>query len=282
MNVANLVVFLMIVVRCAAIEAEVKTVEWGRSSDGQKVEIYTLESAQVEVRAMSYGARLVSIRTADRIGQMSDIILGYDSLQEYLNDTTHVGGVVGRFGNRIASGTFSIDGKSYHVPLNNGRNALHGGPVGFDQLVWKGREVSNGVEFSLISKDGNMGFPGNLTAKVRYTLKGNSLRIDYSASTDKATVINLTNHAYFNLTGNDKKDILSEEVMLNADSYTPINADLIPTGEQASVAGTPLDFRHATAIGSRIEEPNEQLRLAGGYDHNFVLNGRRGGVKASR
>jgi aldose 1-epimerase len=163
--------------------------------------------------------------------------------------------------------------------LNNGRNALHGGPVGFDRLVWKGREISNGVEFSLISKDGDMGFPGNLTARVRYTLNGNSLRIDYSASTDKATVINLTNHAYFNLTGNDKKDILSEEVMLNANSYTPINADLIPTGEQASVAGTPLDFRHATAIGSRIEMPNEQLRLAGGYDHNFVLNGRRGEMK---
>jgi aldose 1-epimerase len=279
MNVANLVVLLMIFIQCASIEAEVKVVEWGRNSDGQKVEIYTLRSAQVEVRAMSYGARLVSIRTADRTGQMADIILGYDSLQEYLRDTTHVGGVVGRFGNRIANGTFSIDGKSYHVPLNNGRNALHGGPVGFDRLVWKGQEVSNGVEFTLISKDGDMGFPGTLTAKVTYTLIGNSLRIDYSASTDKATVINLTNHAYFNLTGNNKKDILSEEVMLNANSYTPIDADLIPTGEVASVAGTPLDFRRATAIGSRIEEPNEQLRLAGGYDHNFVLNGRPGEVK---
>ena len=281
MNVAYLVAFLMIVIQSAAIKAEAKTVEWGRTSDGQKVEIYTLKSAQVEVRAMSYGARLVSIRTADRVGQVSDVILGYDSLQEYLHDTTHVGGVVGRFGNRIANGTFSIDGKSYHVPLNNGRNALHGGPVGFDRLVWKGREVSNGVEFSLISKDGDMGFPGNLTARVRYTLNGNSLRIDYSASTDKATVINLTNHAYFNLTGNDKKDILSEEVMLNANSYTPINAYLIPTGEQASVDGTPLDFRHATAIGSRIEMPNEQLRLAGGYDHNFVLNEASAGLRCS-
>jgi aldose 1-epimerase len=272
-------VALLIIVNNVVTKAEVKKVEWGRSSDGQTVDIYTLRSAHVEVRAMSYGARLVSIRTPDRDGQMSDVILGYDSLQEYLNDTTHVGGVVGRFGNRIANGTFSIDGQSYHVPLNNGRNALHGGPIGFDRLVWRGHEVPNGVEFKLISGDGDMGFPGTLTARVRYTLNGNSLRIDYSATTDKATVVNLTNHAYFNLTGGDKKDILSEKVVLNANRYTPINADLIPTGEEASVAGTPLDFRDDAAIGSRIDKPNEQLRLASGYDHNFVLNGKYGEMK---
>ncbi|MCU1247778.1 MAG: Aldose 1-epimerase [Edaphobacter sp.] len=279
MKVVLWVAFLIIVVRGAATEADVKKVEWGRSSDGRTIEIYTLRSAQLEVRAMSYGARLVSIRTPDRNGQVSDVILGYDSLQEYLNDTTHVGGVVGRFGNRIANGTFSIDGQNYHVPLNNGRNALHGGPTSFDRLVWKGHEIPNGVEFTLISRDGDMGFPGNLTARVRYTLNGNLLRIDYFATTDKATVLNLTNHAYFNLTGSDKKDILGENVMLNANSYTPINADLIPTGEQASVAGTPLDFRHAAAIGSRIDKPDEQLRLAGGYDHNFILNGKNGEMK---
>jgi aldose 1-epimerase len=278
MNVALCVALLMIVSN-GVTKAEVKKVEWGRSSDGQTVEIYTLRSGQVEVRAMSYGARLVSIRTPDRGGQMSDIILGYDSLQEYLSDTTHVGGVVGRFGNRIAKGMFSIDGQNYHVPLNNGRNALHGGPIGFDRLVWEGHEVPNGVEFTLISGDGDMGFPGKLTARVRYTLNGNLLRIDYFATTDKATVVNLTNHAYFNLTGSDKKDILSEKVVLNANSYTPINADLIPTGEQASVSGTPLDFREDTAIGSRIGKPDEQLRLAGGYDHNFVLNGKDGEMK---
>jgi aldose 1-epimerase len=279
MNVAPWIALLILVFRGVALEAEVKKAEWGRNADRQQVEIYTLKSAQIEVRAMTYGARLVSIRTPDRAGQMSDVILGYDSLQEYLHDTTHVGGVVGRFGNRIGNGTFSIDGKNYHLPLNNGRNTLHGGPLGFDRLVWKGSEISNGVEFTLISKDGDMGFPGNLTAKVRYTLKGNSLRIDYFAWTDKATVLNLTNHAYFNLTGSARKSILNEVVILNADRYTPINADLIPTGEQASVDGGPLDFRHATPIGLRIEEPNEQLRLAGGYDHNFVLNGRDGKMK---
>jgi aldose 1-epimerase len=261
-------------------QGEVKMKVWGHTAEGTAVPIYTLTSAQIEVRVMAYGAKLVSIRTPDRAGKVADVVLGYDTLQGYLDDTkTHFGSIVGRFGNRIALGQFSIDGKAYQVPVNNGRNALHGGPMGFDRYVWQAHEVKDGVEFTHVSPDGDMGFPGTLTAKVRYTLEGNTLRIDYSATTDKATVLNLTNHAYFNLRGDDKGDILGQQMELNADKYTPVNADLIPLGELASVAGTPLDFRKPAIIGARISDDNEQLKLGGGYDHNFVVNGSAGTLR---
>jgi len=272
-------VLLLFMGLTVAAQAEVTKAVWGHISDGTSVEIYTLKSKNLEVRAASYGARIVSIRSPDRDGKMADVALGYDSLQNYLDDRTHVGTVVGRFGNRIANGSFSIDGKTYHIPLNNGRNALHGGTIGFDRYVWTGHQVPEGVEFTLVSPDGDMGFPGTLTAKVRYTLKNDELRIDYFATTDKSTVVNLTNHSYFNLNGDDRGNILGEVVMLNADRFTPVNSELIPTGEQAAVKGTALDFRHEMAIGTRINGADEQLKLAGGYDHNFILNGAPGQLK---
>jgi aldose 1-epimerase len=263
-----------------AAQGEVKMSIWGKTEDGVAVPIYTLKSAQIEVRVMAYGAKLVSVRTPDRTGKMADVVLGYDSLNEYLNDTsTHFGSIVGRFGNRIALGKFSIDGKSYQIPINNGVNALHGGPIGFDRHVWDAKEVPNGVEFTHVSPDGDMGFPGTLTAKVKYTLAGGTLRIDYSATSDKATVVNLTNHAYFNLRGDDQGTILDEKLELNADRYTPVDSGLIPTGVLAPVAGTPLDFRKPEVVGARINSDFEQMKLGGGYDHNFVLNGNAGTLR---
>jgi aldose 1-epimerase len=258
-------------------QGEVKMSIWGHTAEGVAVPIYTLTSGQIEVRVTAYGAHLVSVRTPDRTGKMADIVLGYDSLQGYLNDRkTYDGAVVGRYGNRIALGKFTLDGKTYQIPVNNGVNALHGGPKGFDQYVWQAQEVPDGVEFTHVSPDGDMGFPGTLTAKVKYTLKGSTLRIDYSATTDKATALNLTNHAYYNLHGDDKSNILDQRIEIDADRYTPVDAGLIPTGELPPVAGTPMDFRKPEAIGARINADNEQLKLAGGYDHNWVLNGKIG------
>jgi len=273
-------VFVIAVLFMAVAHAEVKMSIWGHTAEGVAVPIYTLTSAQVEVRVMAYGARLVSIKTPDHAGKMADVVLGYDTLDGYLNDTkTGFGAIMGRFANRIALGRFTIDGKTYQIPLNDGRNALHGGPVGFDSYVWKAREVPDGVEFSHVSPDGDMGFPGTLTAKVRYTLDRNTLRIDYFATTSRATVLNLTNHVYFNLRGNDLGTILDERMELNADLYTPTEAEQIPTGELATVAHTPFDFRKPTIIGARINDANEQLRVGSGYDLNFVINGAAGALR---
>jgi aldose 1-epimerase len=273
-------VFMMAMALTAVAQGEVKMSIWGQTKDGVAVPIYTLKSAQIEVRVMAYGAKLVSVRTPDRAGKMADVVLGYDTLDEYLSDSsTHFGSIVGRFGNRIALGKFSIDGKSYQIPINNGANALHGGPMGFDRFVWDAKEVPGGVEFTHVSPDGEMGFPGTLTAKVKYTLSGSTLRLDYTATSDKATVVNLTNHSYFNLRGDDQGTILDEKLELNADRFTPVDAGLIPTGILAPVAGTPLDFRKAEVVGSRINSDHEQMKLAGGYDHNFVLNGNAGSLR---
>jgi len=253
---------------------------WGKI-DGKDVPIYTLKSAQIEVRVTAYGAKIVSIKTPDRNGKMADVVLGYDTLQGFEDDNkTHFGSIVGRYGNRIAGGKFSIDGKSYTVPKNDGNNALHGGPKGIEYYVWDSKEVPNGVEFTHVSPDGDMGFPGNLTVKVKYTLQGNTLRLDYSETSDKATVVNITNHSYFNLNGDDQGTILNHTIEINADRYTPVNADLIPTGI-APVAGTPLDFRKPEVIGARINDDNQQLKYGRGYDHNFVLNGEAGKLRVA-
>ncbi|MGB8029557.1 MAG: aldose epimerase family protein [Terracidiphilus sp.] len=258
-------------------KGETKMAVFGTTPDGVSVPIYTLTSGQIEVRVTAYGAHLVSVQAPDRTGKMADVVLGYDSLQGYLADNkTYLGGIVGRYGNRIAGGKFTLDGKTYQIPLNDGPNALHGGPKGFNQYVWKSDEVPDGVEFTLVSPDGDMGFPGTLTVKVRYTLKGNTLRIDYSATTDKPTVVNLTNHAYYNLHGDDQGNILDHKMEIDADRFTPVNSTLIPTGELAPVAGTPLDFRKVEVIGARIGDDYQQLKIAGGYDHNWVLNGKIG------
>ena len=266
----------------AVAQGEVKMSIWGKTADGVEVPIYTLKSAQIEVRVMAYGAKLVSVRTPDRNGKMADVVLGYDNLEGFLNDTsTHFGSIVGRYGNRIALGKFSIDGKTYQIPINNGVNALHGGPMGFDRFVWEAKEVPNGVEFTHVSPDGDMGFPGTMTAKVKYTLIGGTLRLDYSATSDKATVVNITNHAYFNLHGDDQGNILDQKIELNADRYTPVDAGLIPTGVLAPVAGTPFDFRKSEVIGARIEADHEQIKLGGGYDHNWILNGNAGSMRVA-
>lgn len=253
---------------------------WGKAGDGADVSLYTLVSGPIEVRLTDFGAHVVSVRTPDRKGTVADIVLGFDSLDSYLiGQNGYQGAVVGRFGNRIAEGQFAIDRKTYQIPANNGPNALHGGPVGFDRHLWKGEEVADGVEFTHVSADGDMGFPGTMTAKARYTLKGNTLRLDYLASTDKPTILNLTNHSYFNLRGNDEGDILGHIVELNADRYTPVNAEQIPTGEIAGVGGTPLDFSAPHRVGARIEEAFEQLKLGRGYDQNFVVNGQAGTLR---
>src|SRR5207302_2319822 len=253
----------------------------GTMPDGTAVDLYTLKSDGIEAGIMTYGARVVSIKTPDRAGTMANVVLGYSSLDGYLADNkTYFGAIVGRYGNRIALGKFSLGGHQYQVPVNNNANSLHGGTVGFDKLVWQARTVADGVEMTLISKDGDQGYPGTLTAHVRYTVHPHALRIDYNVSTDKPTVVNLTNHSYFNLSA-DNKPILNEELMLAADKYTPVDAGLIPTGVLAPVEGTPFDFRKPTVIGARINDNNEQLKIAGGYDHNWVLRGKNGEIKTA-
>jgi len=261
----------------ATAQGEVKMSIWGHTADGVAVPIYTLTNGQIEVRVTAYGAYLVSVRTPDRTGKMADVVLGFDSFDTYtIKPNPYMGAIVGRYGNRIAGGKFTLDGKTYQVPVNNGPNALHGGTKGFDQYVWQAKEVPDGVEFTHVSPDGDMGFPGTLTATVRYTLKGSTLRIDFTAKTDKATVLNLTSHAYFNLHGDDQGNILDHKIEIAADRFTPVDATLIPTGELAPVAGTPLDFRKPEAIGARIDADNEQMKRGGGYDFNYVLNGKPG------
>jgi aldose 1-epimerase len=277
----SLLLFTGSVVQAMA-QSSVKEASWGKTADGHAVAIYTLSDADLQVRITTYGARVVSIEAPDRHGAKADVVLGYKDVGQYEGDKgTYFGAIVGRYGNRIGKGTFKIDGETYHIPLNNNGNALHGGTVGFDQKVWTGREIPNGVEMTLVSPDGDMGFPGQLTAHVRYTLEGSSLHINYSATTTKPTVVNLTNHSYFNLGGEGHGTILDEVLTINADRFTPIDAGLIPTGPLTPVSGTPYDFRKPTAIGARINESNEQLKLAGGYDQNFVLNGTSGKLKVA-
>jgi aldose 1-epimerase len=276
----KLAVIGVIMATAIAASAQVTSSSFGKAPDGTPVEIYVLKSAQVEARVITWGARLISVRTPDRNGKVADIVLGYDTLPEWLADTkTHFGGVVGRYGNRIAKGRFTLDGKEYQIPVNNNGNALHGGTVGFDQKFWTAKAVPHGVELTLVSQDGDMGFPGTLHAKVTYTLVGAELTIHYEETTDKPTVVNLTNHSYFNLAGDDSRDVLDHKVTLHADSFTPTDAGLIPTGVIAPVAGTPLDFRTPHTVGERIGADNEQLKMAGGYDQNWVLNGKSGELR---
>ncbi len=247
---------------------------FGTLPDHSAVEQYTLANSHLQIKIITFGATITSILAPDRDGKKTDVILGYDDLQGYLDDDkTHMGSIVGRYGNRIAKGTFTLAGEPYHLPLNNGPNTLHGGTIGFDRHNWTAKQLPNGVEFSLISPDGDQGFPGTLTAHVRYTLSGTDLRIEYSATTDKLTVLNLTNHTYFNLIGSGT--ILGEKMMINSARITAVDATLIPTGQYLNIAGTALDFQNPTVIGDRINstdgEAGRQLTFAGGYDHNFVL-----------
>jgi aldose 1-epimerase len=247
--------------------------------NGKDIRLYTLTNKNgVEASVTEFGATLVSVIVPDKNGKMVDVVLGYDDLEGYVKDKVYLGSTVGRYANRIAHGRFTLNGKTYSVPQNDGDNSLHGGVKGFHKAVWQGEEVSGvageAIRFGYVSKDGEEGYPGNLTVEVTYTLTdSNELRIDYVATTDKDTVVNLTNHAYFNLAGQGVGDILDHEVVLYASRFTPVNANLIPTGELKSVKGTPLDFTSSNAIGARIGADDEQLRLARGYDHNFVIDG---------
>ena len=245
--------------------------------DGRPVILYTLTNSHgVEVRAMNYGGIILSLRVPDRKGQLADIVLGHDKLEGYIPNLPYLGAIVGRYANRIANGTFTLDGKTYNLPKNDGPNTLHGGVTRtFDKVVWDSKpfEGKNGVAFSYLSKDGEEGFPGNLKVTVTYTLTdGNAIIIDYQATSDKSTPINVSQHSYFNLKGAGNGDILDHEIMINADKFTPVDKNLIPTGELRPVKGTPLDFTTSTRIGARIDDNYEQLVLGHGYDHNFVLN----------
>jgi aldose 1-epimerase len=282
MTMRWLKVMLLSMTTAIAAHGSVTKAEFGKMPDGRVVDIYTLKSDGIEARIMTYGARVVSIKTADRDGKEANVVLGYNSFDAYLADkSTYFGAVVGRYGNRIAKGKFSLDGHEYQLPINNNGNSLHGGKIGFDSLLWQGRAIADGVEMTLVSQDDDQGYPGMLTVHVRYTVHHDSLRIDYVVSTDKKTVVNLTNHSYFNLAGNGQGTILGEEMMIPADFYTPVDATQIPTGVLAPVEGTPFDFRKPTVIGSRINEDNEQLKIAGGYDVNWVLRGKNGEVKTA-
>ena len=250
--------------------------QWGSDLSEQPVDLFTLRNSHgVEASITTYGGRLVTLKTPDRNGRFEDIVLGFDSLDGYLQKNPFFGALVGRYANRIANARFQLDGKTYELARNNGENAIHGGLKGFDKVLWKAVEHSDsgGVTLSYFSKDGEEGYPGNLHVDVTYALtEVNELRLDYSATTDKHTVLNLTNHSYFDLLGQAEGKILGHIVTIHADRFTPINKNLIPTGELKSVAGTPFDFRRPTPIGDRIGQDDEQLKLAIGYDHNYVLN----------
>lgn len=251
---------------------QIEKSNFGQLSDGQKVDLYTLTNTQgLKAGIMTYGATVVFLEVPDRNGNISDITLGHDSLEGYLEASPYFGAIVGRYGNRIAKGRFTLDGKEYELTINDGENHLHGGIKGFDKVVWNAESVEEknavGVKFSYLSTDGEEGYPGNLQCTVTYWLTDNNeLKLEYLAETDKPTPVNLTHHSYFNLAGQGNGDILNHELMLNADKYTPVNEQLIPTGEIESVEGTPFDFTHPHPIGDRIDQ------IPGGYDHNFVLN----------
>ena len=248
---------------------------FGKMPDGTPVKIFTLSDGAVEARIMAFGGIIVSLKTPDRNGKLEDIVLGFDALDEYIANSHHFyGAVIGRYANRIAQGAFTLEGKKYSLPLNNGANTLHGGPNGFYNVLWKAKLVENGVELTYLSKDGEEGFPGNLTAKVRYSLEKGALRVEYSATTDKTTVVNLTQHSYFNLAGHGNGDILGHQLTLRASKFTPVDAELIPTGEIRSVASTPFDFCQPKHIGDRIEADDDQIKLGEGYDHNWILDDR--------
>lgn len=267
-------------VQAAGLSSEHKT--FGKTSDGTPVEQYVLRNSHgMQATVITYGATLQALAVPDKNGKSEDVVLGFDDVQGYQSGKAYFGATIGRFGNRLANGAFELDGKRFQVPLNDGPNSLHGGPLGFDKRVWKAEPVKSkdsvGVTLTYSSADGEMGFPGNLKTEVTYSLNDqNELRIQYKASTDKPTVLNLTNHSYFNLAGAGNGDVLQQVATLHARQYTPVNGTLIPTGEIAPVAGTPMDFTQPTAIGKHIKAEHPQLKFAepkqGGFDFNWVLD----------
>jgi aldose 1-epimerase len=258
--------------------------QFGTTPDGTRVDLYTLTNDQgMEVTITNYGGAITSIQVPDRKGEAGDVVLGYDRLAEYLEYPRFLGALIGRHANRIARGTFSLNGITYQLAQNNGLNHLHGGMRGFDKVIWHAQtKIATGesvLQLTYLSRDGEEGYPGNLTATVAYTLSSNNeLRIGYHATTDKETIVNLTNHSYFNL-GSASENILTHELMLNAEAFTPIDADLIPTGELRDVHNSPMDFTENMRIGARIHDRYDQLIFADGYDHNFVLRDGEAGLR---
>ena len=253
---------------------EIQHESWGQLASGEPIELYTLRNGGgITAQITNYGGRLVSLRTPDRTGKAGDIVLGCDTLTGYLGKNPYFGALVGRYANRIANGEFALNGTKYQLARNNGENALHGGLAGFDKVRWDAAPTATGLELRYLSKDGEEGYPGNLSVLARYTLnEKNELAIEYEAETDRETVLNLTNHSYFDLSGEGAGSIVDHEVTIHADRFTPVNAHLIPTGELRPVEGTPFDFRKPAVIGSRIDQKDEQLGHGIGYDHNYVLN----------
>jgi aldose 1-epimerase len=255
---------------------------WGKTPDGEQVDLYTLTNKNgVEAAITTYGGAVVSLKVPDRQGQVGDVVLGFDSVGGYVDNKSYFGAIIGRYGNRIGHAQFTLDGKTYKLAKNNGENTLHGGIKGFNKAVWAAKEIpaegGQALELSYLSKDGEEGFPGNLQVRVIYTLTdSNELKVEYFATTDKKTVVNLTNHSYFNLAGPGSGDILGHILTMEADQFTPVDSGLIPTGELRDVSGTPFDFRTPTPIGARIQSDDEQIKLGGGYDHNFVLRRKPG------
>lgn len=283
--VAQILILALLSAEGATVSAKAtEKTDFGKTPDGQSVYLYTLTNRNgMQVAITNYGGSVVSIKTADRQGKTDDVVLGYDSVDGYVSDKVYFGALIGRYGNRIAQGKFMLDGTTYTLARNNGENSLHGGIKGFNKAVWQAREVTAkegpALQLRYTSKDGEEGYPGNLSVTVVYTLTDrNELKIDYTATTDKNTVLNLTNHCYFNLNARSG-DILQHLLMIHADKFTPVDGGLIPTGELRSVEGTPFDFRKPTAIGARIEQDDEQLKLGKGYDHNFVLNRKGTGLE---
>ena len=248
---------------------------FGQTKDGAPVDLYTLRNRSgAEARISNYGGLVISLKVPDRNGRFGDVVLGYDNLADYLKDSPYFGALIGRFGNRIARGKFTLDGRQYTLATNNYPNALHGGLKGFDKVVWEAKVLPTkgpGLKLEYVSKDGEEGYPGTLSVTAVYTLtEDNALKLEFTATTDKDTVLNLTHHSYFNLAG--QGDVLHHKVMIPASRFTPVDSTLIPTGELRPVEGTPFDFRSPTFIGARIGQDDEQLKFAGGYDHNWVVD----------
>jgi len=257
---------------------------FGKLPDGTPVELFALSNDVIEARIINYGAILVSLRVPDRNRRLDDVVLGFDGLEGYLANNNgksifFFGSVVGRYANRIAGGQFTLDGRQYSLPQNNGPNCLHGGPHGFFNVLWDAKPIAHGVEMSYLSKDGEAGFPGNLAVTVRYTLESAALRVEYLATTDKPTVVNLTQHSYFNLAGAGNGNILDHQLTLRASRFTPADPNAIPTGELRAVAGSAMDFLRPTPIGDRIDSQHEQIKLGHGYDHNWVVDGKHGELR---
>ena len=263
---------------------KVPTKPFGVLEDGREINLYTISNSRgMTAEVINFGARIVSLKVADRQGNFEDVILGFDNLAAYEKDNSYQGAIVGRYGNRIGGAKFTLEGKTYRLDINDGANCLHGGKEGFDKKVWKCRQISpNVLKLSYVSPDGEGGFPGRVKVTVTYTItEDNELKIEYRGVTDKTTVLNPTSHCYFNLTGSPENDILDHELMIDADYFTPVDGGLIPTGEIRSVVDTPLDFLKPKKIGQHIDISNEQISFGSGYDHNWMLNGQPGQLRLS-